>query len=540
MKSKSQKFIEKYGWRGAVQMVFYPVVALVTNPVRLGQTLWNCRTLVEGKSWADFPHFMPRSALNSLFYRTRALNISRYGVSGQSPYLGLGNYDLTRTFYYSLPSLYLYSYAGAVTLLAGMFGWWSSHLLWLQSNASVTWAIVVLLLALCSSTFFANTFAKQNYNVLGWLFFPLVLFSWGTQNWSLAVLAMLGMSFASLTTVVIAAMLAGVQSVLQLSPYPLLTMVPAFVKLATHVVPLLAKGNLSSIIVKITKAIGMRKRDAKYVRKEVTKLDIERLYKILLYLQFACTFFYLDGQVPWLFVFSLGLWLANATVARFADEQTFEMLLFSIATATLLQGHAHHWLLLVSYWLVVSPLFPFGRILERSHFLILPRLKPYNIHPILKDLKAFLDPVPKDGRVLMAFSDPKGKYEEIFDRYRVIVEVIHFVANKMKIHFIPDWWGIFELNYEGAPDFWGRDVEEVMLNLDYWQAQYLIIYQHAGTQLDRKWQQAGFRQLSHFSWQRYESSFYPHKPYNTVTPDWWLLTRKPLHKTEQKKRENTT
>ena len=88
---------------------------------------------------------------------------------------------------------------------------------------------------------------------------------------------------------------------------------------------------------------------------------------------------------------------------------------------------------------------------------------------------------------------------------------------------MPDWWAVYKLNYEGAPDFWGRDLASVQENLEYWKADYLIVYQESGTELSPQWEKVGFEALNSFSWADYDEELRGEKPYSGSTPDWWLL-----------------
>ncbi len=521
---KLKKFIEMYGYRGFILALFHPLTFLFTNPVRLVQTLWNCRVLASGRRWGDYPHFLARTAVNSIFYWTRALNLDRYGRDGSSPYLGLGDYDLSRTFHYSLPSLYLYWRAGAVLLLLGIAGWWLSHFVWLHvPGVGTGWFVPVMGLTLISNLFYINAFGRQNYNIFGWFFIPMLLFGWYIGNYALAALALLGASFGSMTVVVLMGALSVVCSFAQGSLWPFLSVIPAGLKLATHLWPLLSDGKLGKTFSSVAKAIGITPGKAKYVRTEMVTFDVEQAYKLALYVQFIAVYALVNHQLPVLFTTAMLLWLVNANFIRFADEQSPLMLLFTVGVFTMLMSPVHSVFLLISFWLFIAPLFPFGKPLQGAHFLLLPVLKPFDVRPILHDLDRFLEPVPKNARVLMAFSDPEERYESVLDGYRRLVEPIHYVATQREIHFMPDWWGVFELNYEGAPDFWGREVEEVRENLDKWDADYVIVYQTGRDRLDPKWETAGFRVRSDYSWAKYDADFLPIKPYNRKPPHWWLL-----------------
>ena len=128
-------------------------------------------------------------------------------------------------------------------------------------------------------------------------------------------------------------------------------------------------------------------------------------------------------------------------------------------------------------------------------------------------------------RILMIFDDPIVKKADIYDGYRTLTELVRYVAAEKQVHFMPDWWAVFETNYEGAPDFWGRDVESVLENIELWKADYAIIYQDSGSELEGKWEEAGFQVLNKFSWTDYDTDMQGVRPYYGATPDWWLLKK---------------
>ncbi|MDH4318932.1 MAG: hypothetical protein OEV64_11115, partial [Desulfobulbaceae bacterium] len=129
MVGKLRRGIERYGWFALARLSVYPIVLLFWMPYRLLVTLWNARVLANGR-WSEYNRFKAVSGINSLFYWTIAYNIDRYGRSGISPHIGLGNFQLAKMFHVSLPSIYAYWRAGAVLPFASMMVWLAIHLLW--------------------------------------------------------------------------------------------------------------------------------------------------------------------------------------------------------------------------------------------------------------------------------------------------------------------------------------------------------------------------------------------------------------------------
>jgi len=514
----------RFGKLAILRVLIYPITLLLTTPFRWLQSLWNSRVLLKGR-WGDYPHFNSHKGLNTLFYWNRAMNLMRFGRRGKSPYLGLGDYNMGRFFHYSKPSMYLYWWAPTILLLAGMFGWLFSHLLWMD-HVPETWMILVLGLTFLSSLFYGNTFNTQNYNVLGWLFMPLFLYGLETGNWWLTGISLLLASFGSFTVVFIGGLLLFVFAVWNLDYWPIIAGIPAGLKLLLHFSPLLGDNDGGKVLEGVMKAIGMTRRKTKYKRKKKgRKLSIQDVYHLCLLIQFIAATFLLTDEVPILLIFSLGVFLLNGMVMRFADEQSVHMLIFTTALATMFIVGQEPWLL-ISFWLLISPL-PLlsGYYFDKTVLDILPTASPFNIEPYLSTMDSFLEPVPQEGKVFMAFSDPSGVYENIFDGFRQLVELPAYAASRSKKLFFPEWWGVFELNYEGAPEIWGREPAEVSENMQRWESEHVIVYQKEGGELEPKWSQHGFMLLKEFEGAQFRDDFKDHKNFQAEHLKWFLLKK---------------
>jgi len=525
LKSLIKRLNVRFGGKKLLFLPFYPLTLLITTPVRLVQSLWACRVLAHDHR-ADYLNFTPATGITSLFYWTVAINFSRFGRSGMSPYLGLGDYRLGRFFQYTWLSLYSYWKASNITLLLGMFGWFFMHFIWLNT-ADPTWIILIMALVLFSTTFYANTFALQNYNVLGWALFPLGIYGIIQGNWILAGCIWLFISFTSFTIVVIVAYFCLVQSLFLTSIFPFLTIIPALIKLLTNFSPVF-KSNASqhdenfNPLVNILKALGVIEKNVKYKRTD-KKINLRHSYFILLYLQYILMLYYLEGTLDPLLISGIILYIINARFLRFADYQTLLMTMLSLLTLTTI--NVHNYFLLPSFWLVISPLPPFSPAPWKTDSLLtIPSAKPFNIRKLIDGVSAFLAPVQENQRVLMCYTDPHDDYNHIFDGYRILNELPSHVANLKRFHFMPDWWAVFDTNYEGAPNFWGREPEQVKAKLQEWKADYAIIYQHKNEKkLDPVWENSGFTVLNNFFWSDFSAELGDSFP----QPNWWLLERNP-------------
>ena len=520
-----KRFQNRYGRVvGVVRFFAYPLILLATMPVRLVQTLYNCRVLANGK-WSNYgPQFNPSYGINNLFYSTVTVNFDRYGRTGVSPQLGTGNFRMNMLYAYCLPSLYAQWRMGPMVPFLGMFGWLAAHTVWLLEGEPV-WRLAVIGLTAVSSLFYVNCFGRQNYHALGWMFFPLGLYFVSKGAWGLAAVAWLAVSLSSPLAILMALALMCFLGLWTLSLAPLASLVPALVKLSLHLLPSIRDCGLVKTLEPIIKIMGARHRNSKYARLpkgQYLQLPLDEiLYHLLLHAQFMVAVFAITGQVPVLLLAGLLIFLANATIFRIHDIQTVHMALGSVGVMIML-AHPDPWLL-PFFWLFISPLPNYLNMPGPERNLdVMPVCAPYDLKSSLEAMESFMAPVKTGQRVLMCFEDPKGRASNIFDGYRFSYELPLYVAAQKSVHLMPDWWAVIENNYEGAPDFWGRDLTSVLDNVRKWNPAFVIVYQDPGTELNGQWEESGFRVAETFHWNEHPQlnrDWLVIKP----LPDWWLL-----------------
>jgi len=512
------KFIDKFGWFGLLRVFIYPFSVLVTTSIRLVQALYASRVLLLGR-WKQYSHFNPHMAVNNFFYWIPALGFHREGRKGTSQYVGSDGFDNSRWFQYTLISLFSYCGAGAVTIILSMLTWWMSHFIWLES-VDTTWLVTVLVLALISTSFYWNTFSVQNYNAMGFAAFPIGLFALFNEYWLLATIAWFIVSLGSFTAVVLAGYICFVFFLDSLEPMALLVPIPAAIKLLSHFLPLITADNNSGALHNIVKLLGANQKTARYKRDSSRRLGIINIYQILLFTQFALVFYLVSGVFP-SFVFSvIFIYLVNAAFIRFADPQTVLMFAFSVITCLVLMEQ-NLWLL-ISYWLVVSPL-PLlqGYPAMPGVFDVVPKAAPYDIQPVTDQLNQFMETIGEESRVLFAFDDPDDKYENLFLGQRSILEAALYVADVRRICLFPDWWAIYSANYEGASDWWGRSVDDVVIKLKEWDAGYVIAFTQ-GEKIDKEaWKNQGFECVSELHWNKLD--FKQAQLFQQSPPSWYLM-----------------
>ncbi len=483
------------GW---IEALLYLALTPLFVAVAWVRSLWAARVLLEGR-WSHFQGFHPLNVMTSFFYRTQWLNIERFGRRGVSPLVGLGEYPLSRWFHLTLLSSCLYANAGAVTTLLGTLAWVALHLVWLDGGAA-GWTLATAAVLWASSTAYAMAFTRQNYNILGWMWLPLALHGALTGQWTLASLAWLAASLSSITAIFTAVPLMAVLAWHIGSALPLLGLVPALVKVAAHLLPLMSGGGLRPALLNVAKMIGMTGAGVRYKRQSMRPRPFT-VYFIVIY-AVGCALLWADRGPRALPLAALALVAINQLLLRFADEQSVIVMFISVFAAELLAS-APSVLALAGFWVVANPLPVFLGLCspQRDRSIVRVQVRsPYDHSRLQAGLERFLRDVPAGQRVLFAFGDPGGVYENVFDGYRGLLELPLFVAATRGVHLFPDWYAVAETNYQGAPEFWGRSVGQVRALAASWRAQHVIVYHDSGAELDHDWSAAGFRLQATFDW----------------------------------------
>jgi hypothetical protein len=520
-KNDIRSFLARRGtFIGFLSLALFPVTLAITMPVKLAMSIWHWRKIFTEER-GSFLSFSGSTGLNNLFYWTRALNYSRFGRYGKSPYFGLGEpYPLTRGFHYSLTSLFAYWKAPIATVITATFGWLLSHFVW-TGQSEVTWLIVILLVTLISTTFYASIIF-QNYNALGWLFFPLFLYGLYTGNWLFAGIGGFMSGLFSITVGVVCGIFSLAGVIHYSSIYPLLAIIPTGLKMATHLFPLLKERKELAVIPNLLKALGFVRHNVTYIRRGNVTDKILYTYLFLAYTGYAVALFFISGIIDIFIVTGIGIFLLNIFIGRFADRQSVYLMMLTVLIASIIQNGTDY-LLLPLFWLAISPPPVLLRINDSRNLDIVRSAKPFHVRIYIDKMKDFLAAVGKGESVLMAFDDPNGIYNELFNGYRALMELPHYVATLSEIRFMPDFWSVMRYADEDHPDFWGRDLQSVKRNLQSWKADFVIIYQDSGTELDRTWTDEHFEVCAALDWQELHDNLKLEKFYTPPVPRWWLL-----------------
>lgn len=510
-----------------LELIFYPIFILCVMPKSWMKSLWNSKILLKGK-WNQYMGFDPYYSINNLFYRTQLINIEKYGRDGVSPLLGLGSYSLKNWFHLSLPASYIYANAGAVTMLFGTLTWVLSHLLWLDTGEP-HWVLLITATLFVSSTSYAMAFARQNYQILGWLFLPIVLYAVNTDLIALATITYFSIGIFSITATVLAFPIIVSMIIINSSWEMLYVVIPTII-LTLAKFSLLFEADGRKAIDSIAKLIGAKKTKSIYQR-EINNINIVSLYFTALYFMCAILFGILSTKISYILILGAALYLLNQRFIRIADDQSLIILNATIWTHEIIKAEKDL-MLLILFWLAVSPVTIFlhiGRVNKVNNKLELMEYEPFDHKPLLDEIKKFLEPVIPGERIYFAFDDPKGKYKNIFDGYRVIYEAPLLVASDKGVHLFPDWWAVSETNYLGAPKCWGRGLSDVIKMCDTWDSNYAIIYQESGTEIEEKWLD-DFILIGSFDWNDISTVKQKEQIWKSEVkiPKWFLL-KKNMH-----------
>lgn len=462
-----------------LQLATYPLILLAIMPLAWAKSLWRSRILLRGR-WDLYMGFDPLSSLNNLFYRTQWENLRRFGTNSNSPFVGTGEYPLSRWFHLSLMSSYLYSNAGAVTMLAGSIVTFLSVIFFIEVQVW-WWVSLAACLTLVSPTAFAMAFYRQNYQILGWVWIPSALYALHSGQWVLATFLLLtSASFAVtpflLILVPVSVGLVGSPNI-ELFICLLLTLIFIFIILTR---PWKRIETLQG-----WKLFGMQigtfgRRTARY-RRTSMKLHLPLVFVLATYGTATMLLWTANRSIPWPLVLALILTLVNERLCRIADFQSLVMLLSVVLVILVLLNPPSLVTIFALWFALATPPTLLGVNVDGSVLSLRVRpVQPFSHDVILNRFRRVFERMPPLGTTLMVFRDPEGIYENVFDGFRRLIEAPILVGMEFDRRVIPDWYFIAETNREGAPDVWCKTWGQVESKVKEYCADSVIIFSVEG------------------------------------------------------------
>jgi len=473
------KLFTKVSLSESLQFLTYPIVLLVVMPRVWFQSLWRSRNLLQGR-WDLYMGFDPLSSLNNLFYRTQWENLRRFGTNGHSPFVGTGDYPLARWFHLSLISSYLYSNAGAVTMLAGSIVTFLSLIFFIEVQVW-WWVLLAVCLTLVSPTAFAMAFYRQNYQILGWMWIPGALYALHSGQWVLATLLLLtSASFAVtpflLMLVPVSVGLVGSPSI-ELCVCLLITVIFASIVLIRPWKRAEPRQGWRLFGVQIG---TFGRRTARY-RRTSMKLHLPLQFVLVTYGLVTVLLWMANSSIPWSLVLALILTVVNERLCRVADFQSLVMLL-SVVLVTLVLLYPPSFVTMFALWFALAtPPTMLGVKVDGSLLSLRVRpVQPFSHDVILNRFRRVFARMPPVGTTLMIFRDPAGIYENVFDGFRRLIETPILVGMEFDRRVFPDWYFIAETNQEGAPDVWCQTWDQVKSKVKEYNADSVIVFSAEG------------------------------------------------------------
>lgn len=163
----------------------------------------------------------------------------------------------------------------------------------------------------------------------------------------------------------------------------------------------------------------------------------------------------------------------------------------------------------------------FRRNLQKS-------LSPYLHHDIEASMRQFFNVVPDGERVMFSFTDPNGKYEQVFDGYRVLIELPVYICSKRNILLFPTFYTIETDNLQNQNlPIWGIEVNEIVNNMKCNSCRYSIYISSNKNGLPKTIQES-FNILSTFDWELFAPEIHddPLWKRNFPLPTFYLMSVK--------------
>lgn len=503
-----------------LRIIFYPLVCLRELPIAWINSLGNSKVLLLGK-WENYMGFLPKTAINNLFYKTQWLNINQYGRNGISKFLSLGNYPISNLFHISLISSYIFSRAGAATTLFSTIIWIFSNLIWLETN-NIFWSLIIVFILALSSTSYAMAFSLQNYQILSWFWMPLALYHTNQAEYISSFFSWMAISLFGLTQIVWGVPLCIYFSFKQNSFFPILIIFICSIVSLLRIYPLLKKQNSKKRIMDILKLIGVQKSENKYSY-NLQKMDLSNWYLITLYSIPIILFWMARSYPPILLIIGYSILICNQRFIRVADKQSVIILNATLIVFEAMSSSPNLFILLALF-IAINP---YGLILGIENMSNKIKVfSPFDHEDIFKNIEKFFSPIKENSKVYASFKDPKNNYHEIFNGYSVLHELSLSIANKNNFHLFPDWYAVAEYNSNDSPNLWSESIDDVFNQCKIFGAKYALIYRKEGSNLEKSCLN-NFKVISEYDWSNTINKVHQNKtwgiPKEKYSPKWFLL-----------------
>ena len=454
-------------------------------------------------------------------------NIEKWGHFGVSKNIANGHFKLATWFHIKHFSIKAYAQHSYLTTIGGVAIWVFSFFSWPISMGyqyELFWIMnLSIILLLFSSMTFYQAFLYQNYNILGWMLFPIFFSALYHTQFGLLTLITAIMACVSLTSVIFASVFVLFSFFKTQNIICLLSFIPAGVICILPLFSLFKQGILLGTLKIYSSNLGA----VKLTKNSYNRTPIkwyETILRISYYLLFAVCYLFFTDEYPFFTLIAIFLFIINQHISRIADIQSILIVVTSAMVTDFLIAPNQY--MLAPLIISLNPMIGITHNNikgERVYGWSTP-MKPFDLGPIKRKVEEFLIPVQKGQRVFIAFDDPKGDYDKIFDGYRNLIEIFSVVATQKDFHIFPDWHLIFM--HGEQRQFWGRKPKEVSQIMNNWEADYVIIYETGQYDVHPQWDNSGFQICNELNWKLLESEMAGDYPYSNNHPKMYLLKRR--------------
>lgn len=510
---------------GFIRILLYPLTATATTPIRLVQTLWNCRTLWQRGDWSKVGgQLSPYGAFVLLAYSTYAMNFERFGSRGLSHLMGFGKFYMGSLWHYSLLSLYALKALGPIVPIMGMFAWLIGHVAWLPL---VPWhqLLIVLAITLGSTSFYMSAFARQTYHPLGWLFFPIALAALFSQQYAIASLGFFLAGYFSITASVLIILWIGLVSLLSLDPMLWLLIVPnvlwLFFKMAICSKDL--QGPFSFIFDMLTHTATKKDSRLKLFKKKLNKYGKQELLSfIVLYGQLLATLYFYNGFFSLPLICGLILLIVNDLhIFYLGDNYLCLVFHMSLAIASVMLSPSYPAYLSLCLFLSPMPFFlnmpPTSKSTANRVLDVVPVYQPVDINSIIEEVRTYLQCAGRGKKILALF--PGEKLSQQWSEHQYLLQYVGTCEN---IHILPDQFARLDvIKQENSPpvDCSPQSAKAWMKRI---KADYVIVDSDS-TVMRENWANEGFSLVAAFDWRAHPQALEGWLGVNP--PDKWLLLK---------------
>jgi len=451
MKEKLKKLVDRYGSKELFLLVFYPIFLPLIMLKETSLSVYNIIKALLSYQWSFLSGNDQNNAYNNFFYYIQDYNIQKFGRYGKSNLLAGGHFSLKNWFHTTPFSLRMQASFGTTFIMFFAMCFWLLSWVVLYQGSPNLW---ILLVVFFSTLFFATFIEIQNYNILGWMLYPIFLIYLRNENYLVLSIVLFLIALSSFTAFFIASILVVISSIYMEDYYLLLCLIPGGIKWVIPVLISMKEGALAKMI----GAIGGHEK-VKYSRQSDKNINIQKLYLFGMQLAFLIYFIllYRFSIASILLAIVIGLFIINETFVRFADQQSFYLAYLSISVFCLLETNEIDFRLLAIYVLSIYPVYGLMlNVAPRGKSFISPGIrKPFSTEKTIRDLQSLYKDIPEKSKLLIAYKNPDGQYGNIFNGYRIFNEPLQYAATLKNICLLPDWYMVFENNKENDDEsFW--------------------------------------------------------------------------------------